>query len=132
MTENVERQEFINRLKASAPTLERIETKRFGTVYMRRQNGADQARYLALQRELDALKRPLTPAAHLAVMLLQSDGEPIFPKPLEGLSIVEAAGAADLDELYQAFLQVIRLDASAVENAEKKSSSSQSGNSGTT
>lgn len=131
MTEKSERELFIDRLRATAPPLERIETQAFGVVYMRQQSGADQARYLALQREFDQMKRPMTPAAHLAVMLLTSDGAPMFPKPLEGLDVLDAAGAKELDELYQAFLRVMALDSRAIENAEKKSSSSQSENSGT-
>lgn len=131
MTEKSERELFIERLQATAPKLERIETQAFGAVYMRRQNGADQARYLALQREFDQQKKPMTPAAHLAVMLLTSDGQVMFPDPLAGLQILDSAGGHELDELYKAFLQVMRLESQSVEDAEKKSSSSQSANSGT-
>lgn len=125
--------EFLDRLKAAAVPLERIETKELGTVYMRRQTGEDRWRLLMLQDELlKAGKKRIPPAAIVAVSLIKEDGSPQFGEDLaEGFALLNAIGGDVLEELYNKALAITGLGHRALENAEKKSSSSQSSESGT-
>lgn len=126
---------LLERLKASKPQLEAIETETLGTVYTRRQTGEDQLKIVALQREIGrdtmlGLPKSTFAAVMGAVMLLNEDGTPLFPKADEGYAVLKDCGADELNELYDALMRH-HSGSVALEEAEKKSSSSQSSESGT-
>jgi|SRR5882672_8322047 len=123
---------FIEKLKGAVPGIVSVETKTFGLVYMRRPSGADQARLLGLHRSLETSKAGgLPPAAVLAVSIMRSDGTPMFTDLMEGFLLLSATGSRQLDELFAGFLKISHLGAHALEDAEKKSLSGQSSESGT-
>lgn len=127
-----ETDDFLTRLAAAEPALERIETTGLGVVYMRRQSADDQWRIITLQRELEHAGRgTIPPAAVVAWALVKEDGTPQFEDLAEGFKRLGRVKKEVLSELYEHALRITGLGAEAMELAEKKSLSSQSSVSGT-
>lgn len=124
-------EEFIQKLQARRPQLVPIECS-LGTVYMRRPTAEDRWRLLQVQAELSGkgVKR-VPPVVIVAVALIKADGTPMFEDIGVGVDQLNAADGDDVDELYQKVLEVTGLGKRALEAAEKKSSGSQSSDSGT-
>lgn len=127
-----ETDDFLARLAAAEPQIERVETAGLGVVYMRRQSGEDQWRLLTLQKELERIGRArIPPAAVVAWALVKADGSPQFEDLAEGFRLLGRVKKGVLTELYEHALRVTGLGAEALEAAEKKSLSGQSSESGT-
>ncbi len=125
--------DLLERLKAARPQLEPVDAGSLGKVYMRRQTGEDRWRLLSLQDELTKAGRSkIPPAAVVAVSLVKEDGSPQFDDVAEGFQALNGIDAEQLDLLYEKALSITGLGKRALENAEKKSLSSQSSESGTT
>jgi len=126
---------LLERLKASRPKLEIVETKGLGRLYMRRQTGEDHLKISALQQEIGPTTLEKLPASTWAavvgaVMLLNEDGTPAFEDVKAGYELLKECDAGDLHELYKALMKHHQGGAS-MEEAEKKSSSSQTSEPGT-
>ena len=124
MTDEVS--EFMARCAAAEPKVEAADIEGFGRVYLRRQSGEDQWRLLTVQSELASKGRDRVPvAAYVAVVLLKSDGSPMFDDLEAGFQTLSRMDSTVLGRLYEHALRVTGLGERAVEDAEKKSSSSQ-------
>lgn len=130
-------QTFLERMQASKPKLQAIETATLGTVFIRRQTGEDQLKVYALGDligvgKLAALPESVFAAVMGAIMFLNEDGTQLFADAKQGYETLNACGADELRELYKVIMKVTRpTSAKDIEEAEKKSSSSQSEESGT-
>jgi hypothetical protein len=126
---------LLDRLQANAPKLVAVEIKSVGTVYLRKQTGEDQLKIHALQKEISAgtlMSMPDSTFAAIlgAVMLLKSDGSPLFDDAKTGYDTLKVCDAGDLRELGKALMSQ-QLGPQALEDAEKKSLSSQTSEPGT-
>jgi hypothetical protein len=126
---------LLERLSASRPQRQAVETKTLGTVYLRRLTGADQLRIHAMEEVIGATKLASLPrstwaAVVGAVMLLKEDGTQLFDDADAGYKVLVQAGSRELEELCDALLSV-QVGSKALENAEKKSSSDQTSEPGT-
>jgi len=124
--------EFIARLTATEPPIEAVDVEGFGRVYFRRQSGEDQWRLLTVQAELAKQGRDRVPvAAYVAIVLLKSDGSPMFEDVDAGFRAIARIDSEILGRLYEHALRVTGLGDRALEDSEKKSSSSQGSEPGT-
>lgn len=127
---------FLERLQSRHPTLERIELQNLGTVYMRKPTGEDHAKIGKIKMELSKEKLAQLPQTVFAavmgsVMLLQEDGTPIFENAQEGFEALAKIDGDDLHDLYKQIMRITGNSPTAMEDAEKKSSSSQTSEPGT-
>lgn len=125
---------LIERLKAARPTVERIETKGpLGLVCMQRLNGATRWQLIQIQNEAQGRgKKSIPPALIVALALCNEDGTPAFAELTDAITALDEITVEALDELYEHALRITGLGKKSLEDAEKKSSSSQSSESGTT
>lgn len=124
--------EFIERLRAKQCPLEKVETS-IGEFYFRRRTGADRYRMLVIQSALEKQNvLAVPPALWVGVHLLNPDGSYVFANAEEGFLFIDSLDGEVVDELWGHFLRISGLGKRALETAEKKSSSSQSSDSGTT
>ena len=131
-------QALLDRIKARQPQLQKVELRSLGTVYLRRPTGADQLKIAHLKQELNAQNLKILPTSVFAsvmgcVLLLQEDGTPVFDDPEAGFQALQSMDGEDLLELNEKLMEICApsLTAKAVEEAEKKSSSDQKSDSGT-
>lgn len=131
-------QALLDRIKSRQPQLQKVELKCLGTVYLRRPNGADQLKIAHMKQELSAQNLKILPTSVFAavmgsVLLLQEDGTPFFDDVEAGYQALQSMDAEDLIELNTKLMEICApsLTAKAVEEAEKKSSSDQNSDSGT-
>lgn len=123
--------EFIERLRSRIPKLEKVETSA-GAFYMRRTTGGDQYQLLLLRSVLQEKGHThLPPALVVASALMNENGKPLFANLDQGFEFCNDLEDKLLDELYDHALRITGLGARAIEDAEKKSLSSQSSDSGT-
>jgi hypothetical protein len=127
---------FLARLKSAKPKIEQVETKAFGIIYLRRPNGTDSMKISALRQEMGAQGLTTVPKAVLgavfgSVLLLNENGSPQFETPEKGFAELCEAGSNELSELWDAIAKVAYDTPTALEDAEKKSSSDQTSDSGT-
>lgn len=130
--------EFLERVRARRPALQKVELESFGAFYLRLPTGADQVKITglkqALQKQgLESLPQSAFAAVMGAVLMLQEDGAPFFEDPEAGYHELSQMNAKDLDDLYVKVTEICTpmLTAKAVEDAEKKSSSDQNSPPGT-
>jgi len=135
-------QDLIARIQSAQPRVERIDTavanpetgETLGIVFMKRLSGEMRWHLLQIQSELEARgKKRIPPHVIAAVAMCNEDGSPAFSELADGATLLHRMHPEQLDELYDHALRVTGLGAKAkdVEEREKKSSSSQSDESGT-
>lgn len=125
------RKSVIERLRDKTCPIVKFETT-LGEFFARRQTAADQFRFLAMQSELQKLGHTHLPAALVvAASLINEDGTYVWPDAEEGYLFLQEKEGDVVQELFRHLIEITGLREHAVEEAEKKSSSSQSENSGT-
>jgi hypothetical protein len=118
--------EFLKRLEAFQCKLEEVNTKA-GTFYMRRRTGGDRYRFGLIQAQLQKDGHTsVPPALVVAWALLDDKGTPLFLDLQKGYDFCNALDGELLLELYDEALRITGLASRSFEDAEKKSSSSQS------
>lgn len=123
--------DYIARLKAHVPALVPVDCAA-GRFYMRRRTAADRHRMAIIQVELQREgMTTVPPSLIVAWALLDDKGQPVFVDLNEGYEFCNGLEGDLLAELYERALDVTGLGPRALEDAEKKSSSSQSLDSGT-
>ena len=124
--------DILELLKAAAPNVERIETD-FGTFYMQSITGEMHFHLVQVQQSLkDRGEKSIPPALVVAVALCSEQGEPLTEDLAETIKIVQRMHKDKLYILFDHALRVTGMGARALEDAEKKSSSSQRSETGTT
>lgn len=122
---------FVSRIRAATPAIIKVDTP-IGEFYMRRQSGADRFRMLEVQRGLrDAGHEVIPPGLVVAASLITADGEYVFKDVAEGFKICDGMERRILDVLFNKALEITGIGEKSLEDAEKKSFSGQSSDSGT-
>jgi hypothetical protein len=123
--------EILERFRTKVPALVKIETE-IGEFYARRPTGEDQWQLLQYQRDLSSKgHESMPPALVVAACLRTADGALIWADVEEGYLFLNTIENRFLTDIFNKVLDITGIGKRAVEIAEKKSSSSQSSDSGT-
>lgn len=140
MTETTDKlASLLERLRDRRPKLQQVELKNLGTVYLQKPSGEDQMQVTELKlsfskQGINALPNSVFGAAMAAVLFRNADGTKMFPDAKEGFEEHIKSDGDDLLEIYDAIMEKTGINAKAkklVEDAEKKSLSGQTSDSGT-
>jgi hypothetical protein len=124
--------DILDRLSAQAPRVEQVDTS-FGPFWMQSISGERHFHFLKVQKDLtEKGASTIPPSFIVAVALCREDGTPLHADLDQTMQIIWRMDKDKMYELYDHALRVTGLGAKALEEAEKKSSSSQSLESGTT
>lgn len=121
------------RLKEAGSRIERVDTS-IGTILMRDISGEMRWFLISIEGSIppgpDGKKR-YPPKVITAIALCDEEGDPLFEEFDQTIKFVGKLNEKVQDELYEHALRVTGLGQRALEDAEKKYSSSQSSESGT-
>jgi hypothetical protein len=119
--------EVLARIAQTAPKAVKVETKLSGDWHMVRPNGARRWVLLDLQAKLaKGGQFRIPPAAVVATAVCDEAGAALFGSYDEAYDAFSQMEFAALEELYEQALEITGLGKRSLEDAEKKSSSSQS------
>lgn len=119
--------EVLARIASTAPKAVKVETKLSGEWFMVRPNGARRWVLLDLQAKLAKSGQfRIPPAAVVATAVCDESGAALFADYDAAYAAFSEMEFSALEELYEQALEITGLGKRALEDAEKKSSSSQS------
>jgi hypothetical protein len=125
--------EILERLKAAAPRVERIDVE-YGPFFMQAISGEMNWHLMQIQEDLQkGGRKSIPPPVIISVALCNEDGSPLCEELADTMRLVARMERRKMYELYDHALRVTGLGVAikAVEDGEKKSSSSPNSENGT-